>query len=84
MGLEMNAFTSPQQRRVKPAEFARELGISLRKLRELFTLGAPITKIQGLVFINPDTFYAWLDTFEQKGSPGVKGLRGRPRNRSGD
>jgi hypothetical protein len=68
-------FSAPQ-RRIRPAPFAKELGISLRKLRELFTLGAPITKVQGLVFINPDTFYAWLDNFEQKGSVGIKGRRG--------
>jgi hypothetical protein len=65
-----------EQRRVRPAEFAKELGISLRKLRELFTLGAPITKIQGLVFVNPETFYRWLDGFERKGRPGIKGRRG--------
>jgi hypothetical protein len=65
-----------EQRRVRPSEFAKELGISLRKLRELFTLGAPITKIQGLVFINPETFYRWLDGFERKGRPGIKGRRG--------
>jgi hypothetical protein len=35
-----------EQRRVRPQAFAKELNISIRKLRELFTLGAPVTKIQ--------------------------------------
>jgi hypothetical protein len=71
----MNNFSPTAQRRVRPAQFAQELNISLRKLRELFTLGAPITKVQGLVFINPETFYEWLDKFERRGKPGIKGLR---------
>jgi hypothetical protein len=71
----MSNFSPTVQRRVRPAQFAQELNISLRKLRELFTLGAPITKVQGLVFINPETFYEWLDKFERRGRPGIKGLR---------
>jgi hypothetical protein len=65
-----------EQRRVRPQAFAKELNISIRKLRELFTLGAPVTKVQGLVFINPETFYNWLDRFERRGTPGTKGRRG--------
>jgi hypothetical protein len=65
-----------ERRRVRPKEFAQELNISLRKLRQLFALGAPVTKIQGLVLINPEKFYAWLDKFERKGVPGIKGRRG--------
>jgi hypothetical protein len=65
-----------QERRVRPAEFAKELNISLRVLREIFTLGAPVIKVQGIVWINPEKFYAWLDGFERKGRPGVKGHRG--------
>jgi len=74
--LTLIGMLTTEQRRVRPKEFAQELKISLRKLRELFTLGAPITKIQGLVFINPDKFYAWLDRFERKGGPGVFQRRG--------
>jgi hypothetical protein len=65
-----------EQRRVRPQAFAKELNISIRKLRELFTLGAPITKVQGLVWVNPEKFYAWLDKFERRGTPGIKGRRG--------
>jgi hypothetical protein len=68
-----------EQRRVRPSAFAKELGISIRKLREIFTLGAPVTKVQGIVWINPEKFYAWLDQFERKGRPGIKGLRGAPK-----
>jgi hypothetical protein len=51
---------------------AAELGISIRKFRELMTLGAPICQVQGVIWIEPEKFHTWLDKFERKGTPGIK------------
>jgi hypothetical protein len=56
---------------------ARELEISIRKFRELMTLGMPYTQVQGVIWFEPDQVHAWLDQFARKGTSGVKRVRGR-------
>jgi hypothetical protein len=55
---------------------AAELGISIRKFREIQTLGMPYTQVQGVLWFEPDKVHAWLDQFARKGTSGVKRTRG--------
>jgi hypothetical protein len=55
---------------------AQELGISIRKFREIQTLGMPFTQVQGVLWFEPEKVHSWLDTFARKGTSGVKRTRG--------
>jgi len=39
-------------------------------------MGAPHTRLGGLIWFDPDELHVWLDKFNRKGSPGVKRTRG--------
>jgi hypothetical protein len=55
---------------------AKELEVSIRKFRELQTLGMPYTQLQGVIWFEPEKVHAWLDSFNRKGSSGIKRVRG--------
>lgn len=55
---------------------AAELEVSIRKFRELMTLGMPYTQVQGVIWVDPEQVHGWLDKFERKGTAGVKRVRG--------
>jgi len=64
------------RRRVRASGMAEELHVSIRKFRELITLGLPFTQVQGIQWFEPEKVHRWLDQFERKGAPGVKRVRG--------
>jgi hypothetical protein len=55
---------------------AEELGISIRKFREILILGMPHTRVEGIIWLEPSKVHKWLDQFERKGIPGVKKTKG--------
>jgi hypothetical protein len=55
---------------------ARELGISIRRLREIHTMGLPFTQIGQIIWYEPSEVHKWLDRFARKGAPGVKRIKG--------
>jgi hypothetical protein len=68
------AFSS--RRRVRLHTMAAELGISVRKMREIHTLGLPFTQLEGLIWYEPEKVHAWLDKYSRVGSPGIKRVKG--------
>jgi hypothetical protein len=71
----MSAIAAPR-RRVRAPVMAEELGISIRKFREIQTLGMPFTQVEGVLWFEPEKVHRWLDQFERKGTPGVKRVKG--------
>jgi hypothetical protein len=71
----MNALSGNPRRRVRARLMAEDLGISIRKFREIQTLGMPYTQLQGVLWFEPALVHKWLDKFARKGAPGIK--RGR-------
>jgi hypothetical protein len=72
----MNVLSSNPRRRVRARAMAEDLDISIRKFREIQTLGMPFTKVQGVLWFEPALVHEWLDKFARKGSPGIKRARG--------
>jgi hypothetical protein len=42
------------RRRVRAKEMAEELGVSPRKFREIVTLGMPYTRLEGILWFEPE------------------------------
>jgi len=65
-----------ERRRIRLPAMAGELGVSVRTMRGILAMGAPHTRLGGLIWFDPDELHVWLDKFNRKGSPGVKRTRG--------
>ena len=72
----MNAISSNPRRRVRAKVMAEDLDVSIRKFREIQTLGMPFTQVQGVLWFEPALVHEWLDKFARKGTPGIKRTRG--------
>jgi hypothetical protein len=72
----MNALSNNPRRRVRAQVMAADLGISIRKFREIQTLGMPFTQVQGVLWFEPVLVHEWLDKFVRKGTPGIKRGKG--------
>jgi hypothetical protein len=70
--------------RVRSHAMAEQLGISIRKFREIQTLGMPFTQVQGVLWFEPASVHAWLDKFARKGTPGIKRQRTVNVNQKGE
>ena len=64
------------RRRVRAHVMAQELGISLRRFREIHTMGLPYTQVGKIIWYEPSEVHKWLDRFARKGAPGVKRTKG--------
>jgi hypothetical protein len=64
------------RRRVRAHVMAQELGISLRRFREIHTMGLPYTQVGKIIWYEPSEVHKWLDRFARKGGPGVKRIKG--------
>jgi hypothetical protein len=71
----MHASSSNFRRRVRAKVMADDLGVSIRKFREIQTLGMPYTQVQGVLWFEPELVHQWLDKFARKGTPGIKRQR---------
>ncbi len=68
----MHASSSNSRRRVRAKVMADDLGVSIRKFREIQTMGMPYTQVQGVLWFEPELVHKWLDKFARKGTPGIK------------
>jgi hypothetical protein len=74
----MNTSIQKSRRRIRAKEMAEELGVSPRKFREIVTLGMPYTRLEGILWFEPDKVHAWLDRFNRIGKIGIKRVKGVP------
>jgi hypothetical protein len=70
------SFSEVERRRVRADEMAQELRISIRRFREIHTMGLPHTQVGKTIWYEPIEVHKWLDRFARKGGPGVKRVKG--------